>query len=730
MKKALLMALALSWALVAIAQSEVPTQQMKKEWRELKHKRNIAKQYLNSNIPLSETINPVQPKNMKSLPEDRVWFPGEWEEVQAIVVTPYYEYAPATNQGVGHWMADPLVTGVATYYRFQAGQGWVEQGEGPYKAEIDTTNNSFGNVFYYLMDAIQLGGAEAWVRIENQSDSGAVIRKLQRMNLRHDNVKFIVGPGNSFWYRDCGPICFYYGDQDSVAMLDFEYYPGRALDDSLPSLIYRQMDIPNYITTIEWEGGNCLVDGVGMLVTSDATYSNNADSYGQLTWDGQNTNTIRYSQKTPLSQAETKGALQELLGQRSTYVLPAFRYDGGTGHIDLYVDMCDENSFVFSQFPDAYNTWTDYRTATHNIDSLCSYTSFFGRNYGETYIPFPSRDNGSNFTSQAEYNNSYTRTYSNHTFVNNVILQPCFSQVNNGVPSAEWDRANIEELKKAYPGYTIYPINVRDFDGSGGAIHCITKQIPAENPVRILHKTITGAANDMMGHDIPVSAIITNKSGIANAQCHFRINEGNWDSIALTANGNRFSGLLPTAGLSPYDADSNYATVTVEYYISATSNNGKTMTKPITAAQGGYFNFYLDSTEMAMDSTRYDFETAPVAEEDITFVFSNALTQLDTSTGTTPPVISIDEAMATENAFGQFYPNPSNSQAHIDINLGNAGKFDVSIVDAAGRIHHKSRLEASGNIQYTINVSSLSAGVYTIVFSNHDGAVARRLIVK
>lgn len=730
MKKTFILAMALTGALTAIAQSETPTPQMKQEWRAFKHQRDISKQYLNSNIPLSETITQAQPKNAKSLPEDRVWFPGEWEEVKAIVVTPYYEYSPATSQGTGYWTADPLVTGVATYYKYQAGQGWVEQGEGPYKAEMDTTNNTFGNVFFYLMDAIQLGGAEAWVRIENQSDSGAVIRKLQRMNLRHDNVRFIVGPGNSFWYRDCGPICFYYGEADSLAMLDFEYYPGRALDDSLPSLIYRQMDVPNYITSIEWEGGNCLVDGIGTLFTSDAVYSSNADSYGQLVWDGQNTNTIRYSQKTPLSAAETKGAFKELLGQRNTYVLPAFRYDGGTGHIDLYADMCDENSFVFSKFPEAYSTWIDYRTAVNNIDSMCSYTSIHGRNYGQTYIPFPSTDNGGNFSSQIDYNNNYTRTYSNHTFVNNVLMQPCFSAVVNGEPTAAWDRQNIEEMKKAYPGYTIYPIDVRDFDGSGGAIHCITKQIPADNPIRILHKTITGSASDMLGNDIPVSAIITNRSGIAQAQCHFRINEGQWDSVVLEGNGNRFSGSLPTADIAIFDADSNHVATTIEYYISATSNNGKTITKPITASQGGYFSFVFDSTTMTLDSTRYDFETDSVAKESITFLFSSMLTEIDTSTGTTPPTVAIDEARSAEQMFGQFYPNPSNSQAHIDISLGAYGHYEVSIIDAAGRICHRSRLEASGDIRYTINATSLNAGVYTIVFSNQNGNIARRLIVK
>ena len=317
MKKSLLLLAAAVITFGAAAQSMEPTEQMKKEFRQTIQKRDISKRHVESNIPLS-TKAPVSVKGAtKDLPQDRVWFPGEWEEVRAIVVTPYYSYEPAESQGTGYWTADPLVTGWAEYYRYSASGGWTQHGMGPYKAIMDTTS-SFGNVSFYLMDAIQQGGAEAWVRVERWADSAKVLRKLQRMNLRHDNVKFIAGPGNSFWYRDCGPICFYYGDEDNVAMLDFTYYPGRALDDSLPTIIHQQKGIPNYHTPIEWEGGNCLVDGAGMVFSSDAIYENNNDRYGQLTWDGQDINTLNYSQATPLNRAQVKQALHDLLGQRAT----------------------------------------------------------------------------------------------------------------------------------------------------------------------------------------------------------------------------------------------------------------------------------------------------------------------------------------------------------------------------------------------------------------------------
>lgn len=724
MKKTLVL---LAWVLAcagAMGQSEqTSAEELQRSYRETVHKRDFSKHHRESRFPLKSKAIATKGSAEKSLPEDRVWFPGEWEEVKAICVTPFYSYQVPGHEEDNTWRAVPLVSGYADYLQYTR-YGWQQRGMGPYSSTMDTTT-SFGRVFFYVMDGIQLGGAEAWVRVENAADTAKVLRTLMRLNLRHERVRFIIGPGNSFWYRDCGPIAFYYGDQDSIGMLDFTYYPDRALDDSLPSLIHWQMGIPNYQTSIEWEGGNCLVDGAGMVLTSDAIYSSNEDGYGPLAWDGVDPNSIGFTASTPLSKSQVREALHDLLGQRATYVLPAYHYDGGTGHVDLYADAWDENGFVFTKMPSHYSSWTDYRIGQKNIDSLCSYKSVFNRDYytmGE--LPFPSTDNGGNFSSQMEYGQQYTRTYSNHTFVNNVILQPCFSRVENGEPSAQWDRDNMEAIHQAYPGYTIYPIDVREFDGSGGAIHCVTKQIPADNPIRILHKNLHGIYRTGGGvASLPVSAVITNRSGIAHAEFNWRMPFGpdtTWHTIDLAANGNRFYGALPLL------ADTS---VNLEYYISATSNNGKTITKPMTANQGGYYFFCYDNevdTDVVFDSSFFDYDTLPMPAEDITFTFSTTWTTPDSDPARPLGI----ETVEMEEMFGQFHPNPATDEANLTIDLGDGQTYTVSIIDQSGRTIHTSSLMAAGHIEYTINAGKLASGVYNVVFSNKDARVVRRLIVK
>lgn len=559
--------------------------------------------------------------------KDRIWSPGEWEEVKAIVVSPLYSYLNPGYLLDPHYYASPLVPGYATYYYKQNPDDPYEEakivGYGQYVSLLDVQTD-YGLIFLQIMDAIQRGGAEAWVRIDTSNDAYVIRNAMKDLGMVTDNMRFFVAPGNDYWLRDCGPICFYYGDDDNLAMLDFFYSGTRYADDALPSVLHREMGIPNYISSIVWEGGNCLVDGVGTLVTSESAMAHNDTDSGPIVWDGENYSTVSYTTRTVPTNEEIAQSLQETLGQNKLLIIPALKSDGGTGHVDLYADAKDENGFLFTKMPEQYNTWKDYATVESNIAAVLGQNSFWDRNYynmGE--LPFPSKNDGSDFESEEEYGGKYSRSYANHCIVNNVIIQPCFSPVDeNHLPTAEWDRKNIEILQNRYPGYTFYCIDMRKFDGQGGSIHCVTKQIPADNPVRIIHKNIHGSVNAGTLTDIPFRAVITNKSGIANAQLVYRVNNGEWQVVDLNNNDNSWYASVPT---STFTLGSQ-----VDYYFSATSNNGKTITKPLNASYGAFYNFSL-TNEGTYDEKMFDFDTNPVAKENITFVLGTTFLREDTS---------------------------------------------------------------------------------------------------
>ena len=655
-------------------------------------------------MPTTKAVKSADAKlSINQLPADR-WFPGEWEEVQGIVVNFPYNSYPADHLGDEDYTADIYLPGRGALYHWVNNYvgfryyGWGDVNGIPdtidyleyaeyYRsigqleyAEYYEKREDFRNVFLNLIDAIQ-HGTQAWITIWNLSDSTIVKDFMASKGMPLTNYRFIEAYANAFWYRDCGPICFYYGDNDEIGILNFLYGGIRAADDKLPDSIASQTGMPNYVSTLDWEGGNCLVDGYSKLFTSTATLEENRSSQGEMYETGNNMNPYAYRSKNPLSHAQVTDSMNAIFGE--THFLPRFEYDGGTGHIDLYADMYDENRFVFSKFPSQYSNWTDAVTAAMNIDSLTSWQSFAGVNYTAAYIPFPSRDDGSNFPSQIVYDTMYTRSYSNHTFVNDIIVLPCFSKVVDGNPSADWDRANVDGVRAAYPGYTIYPIDVRSFDGYGGAIHCITKQIPAASPIRILHSPITGPQGDTYNtQNAVINARITNNTGIAQAQLKYRVNDGEWQTVNMTADGdNMFSAAIPTTTFSTEG-------VNVYYYISATSNGGKTITKPFTANNGAYFVFGTNGQ------------------------------------------LSIADANGAEENFGQFYPNPATEQASMVIDMLGGKSYKVNIYDLSGREVHSSSLQVQGTIVYSVNAARMASGQYTVVFTNGSERVVRKLVVK
>ena len=71
----------------------------------------------------------------------------------------------------------------------------------------------------------------------------------------------------------------------------------------------------------------------------------------------------------------------------------------------------------------------------------------------------------------------------------------------------------------------------------------------------------------------------------------------------------------------------------VIYFIKATSNNGKTITKPLNAYHGDYYNFTL-TNEVPYDENKFDFDTDPVDKRAITYRLNTQYLTEDLSSDT------------------------------------------------------------------------------------------------
>jgi hypothetical protein len=236
------------------------------------------------------------------LPAER-YFPAEFEEVQAILIGwPYYSFDKDMQI---QYPLEQLFDGKALYYDY------VKQ---EYKL-IDVVNvpdvfddSEYAFIYASLADAIQKE-AQVWINVWNAEDTTGILEYTAKVGKPLYNYRFFVNPGNSFWYRDCGPVGFYYGDQDSVAFLDFEYYGGRPLDDEIPGRLGKELGIPVYSTTIEFEGGNILVDGDGTLFTTNAIVDANADGEGRMYLDESSPLGFSVEEKPVLTLAQVRDSL-------------------------------------------------------------------------------------------------------------------------------------------------------------------------------------------------------------------------------------------------------------------------------------------------------------------------------------------------------------------------------------------------------------------------------------
>lgn len=639
---------------------------------------------LKRNLPAAMAQAPKSANGVKTpleVPEDMI-FPNESDEVQAVLMTWMYD----TYTVQGHEPAEQLFEGMGISY-YSDDPTLVAVSSTP---DVSATSE-YAKIFAELANGIQQH-AQVWINIWSAQDSVLIKNFMAERGTPLTNYRFFINPGNSFWYRDCGPVAFYYGDEDNIGFMDFEYYGGRPLDDQIPIKIAEQAGYEVFTNTIEYEGGNILLDGVGSLFTSSAVYELNQDNYGLYYLDESSPYGYYYQEKSPLTKTQVRDSLTHLLNLSRCVVLPALQYDGGTGHIDLYCDMWDENTFVSTKHPASMANFSDPQKVESNMDSLCRMQTIFGANYYNTRIPLPKKNNGTWYTSQTQYNNQYTRSYSNHTFVNDAIMQPVFydeSLSGTAAGDVEGNRAALELMSQRYPGYTFEEIDVRQFDGFGGAIHCITKQIPAENPVRIYHDPVRWW-NPQLNSVNPVYRVIAqNKSGVASAKMYYKTaGESSWSEVELTSD----EGNMYTAQITLPQASRD----TLLYYISVTSNNGKTITKPMTAPQGYYTTVFGD-------------EVTGIGEEDIYASVS---------------ALSPEEL----EGIGVAYPNPAMDVVTVDFAGGLSADAAIKLVNAKGQVLLADKLSA-GETNLKVDVSKLKAGVYWLIFSSNNNTAARKIVV-
>ncbi|MBS4014687.1 MAG: agmatine deiminase family protein [Bacteroidetes bacterium] len=360
------------------------------------------------------------------------------------------------------------------------------------------------------------------------------------------NIVFVTAPFNSVWVRDYGPQSVYLENGD-LAIIDWLYNrPSRPQDNAIPQYMANYLGLPFY----QMGGSN------GMLITTGGNFM--ADGHD----DG-------YSSKLVLSENPSYNETQinqikySFMGIERYIKMNELPYDN-IHHIDMHMKLLDEETLLVGQFPAGVSDGPFIEANLQYV--LNNFQTEFGREFKVIRIPMVPSTSG-NWPPNAHY-----RTYTNALILNNVVLVP---QYHNATLNAQ----AISIYQNAMPGYQVFGINMENVISASGAIHCITREIAASDPVHISHAKIRSAMVNEPYYT--VNATITSPSGLSGAVVYWTTNPGSgFNAINMTNTDDVYYANIPAQSYN----------TNVSYYISATNNNSKTISKPL-VAPAGYYTF-------------------------------------------------------------------------------------------------------------------------------------------
>ncbi len=488
------------------------------------------------------------------------------------------------------------------------------------------------------------------------SDSESVKSNLTSNGIPLYNIKYLDVDYNSIWCRDYGQWNIYKNDVEELSLVDWVYNRPRPKDDVVPVGLSDFTGLPLYsLTSAPYDlvhtGGNFMVDGHGTGFSSKLILEENASN-----------NDFNVTVK---SEADIDTIMKKYLGLNRYILMETLPYDE-IHHIDMHLKLLDEETLLWGEFPDGVSDGPQIETNLQYVQD--NFLSCYNRPYKIVRIPMVPSTNG-----QYAPSSSY-RTYANAVFINKTILIPTYRE--------EYDTTAVRIYKENLPGYKIATI---DCDNSGGniiaalgAVHCITKEIGHSDPIWIDHAPLLNTTDVV--NPYLVEAKIETPSGVTNATMYWTIDT----NVAYTA-----------VNMIAEPTDSFYAYIPAQpagtqifYYITAESNSGRKVSKPLTAPDG-WMRFTVEG--------------------------ASAISYTNTT------VMLFD-----------VYPNPVSSNASIAFSLAQSAHCTLMINDVLGREVKEITNEnlQQGIHKFNVNTTTLAAGIYEVVLNVEGNFYVKRMVVR
>lgn len=340
-----------------------------------------------------------------------------------------------------------------------------------------------------LVDAILAGGAEVWLATAHgQSDPNTIPGLRERLGERAAKVRLFpsIDPGHDtgpeVWMRDFAPV-FARADDGKLRLLDFNYHTNRPRGDALPRTLAEALGLERVSVPLYLEPGNFMIDDDGLCVVSQRVIQENGPSRSETAWHQSD---IVY---TPEQVVEV---FKQYAGCTRVEVFGQMPFEP-TGHIDLWAKFTGRKNADGKKTVLVGDVFLNEFRETHAHNPVYLENVLFKplkerfldaaaqrfRELGYEPIRVP--------IGSPEYDNSAKRyrmrSYLNSVFVNDLAIVPHYSWwtvENFTFPDKDKYEIYRSEAAKRYEeaGFRHWFVESSLLAHRGGAVHCVTMQVP------------------------------------------------------------------------------------------------------------------------------------------------------------------------------------------------------------------------------------------------------------
>jgi hypothetical protein len=313
--------------------------------------------------------------------------------------------------------------------------------------------------------------------------------------------------------------------------------------------------------------------------------------------DGQGTgfsSKLILAENPGLSEDQVDDIVLDYLGIDRYVLMDELPFDN-ISHIDMHMKLLDEETLLIGDFPEGVS---DGPAIEANLEELlANYPTCYGREYEVVRVPMIPSPSGS--WPDGSWSGAHYRTFTNSLILNDLVLVPTYY-------NSSLNEEALDIYQQAMPGHEIIGIDMEAVIPASGAIHCISKEIAATDPVFIAHAPL----RDSDGNEMQIEAEIRNALGITSASVFYALDgQDFFAEIPMENNGNNYTAQIPSQPCG----------TSIDYYISA-SNINKTITKPFTAP-GEFWSFIIEGEPVAFVSD----QNAAEINQEIVFSYTGCL---------------------------------------------------------------------------------------------------------